>query len=272
MVAPGSPAVAALDLREGASLNRVRGAWLLLLTPSLTVGCASVRPTIADVAVPPAQETLLQSTERYQKEYVLLADDQIEVVVQRSPEVSRSVLIRPDGYISLPLLGDVKAAGLAPRELAAKLTELFSKRMIDPEVAVIATRVRPATVYVSGEVGAPAALPLRDAPTVMQAVALTGGFRKSGAVGEVVIIRLAPDGHLRAIRIPSVSGGQPGRYMSMRLMRLEPDDLVFVPESNRAQFARIIDDMINKPLTGLNSLASPLINYRLIQVLDSQLK
>jgi protein involved in polysaccharide export with SLBB domain len=233
---------------------------------SLTA-CASVHTTKNEVDVP---QTLLQSTERYQKEYLLLPDDQVEVVVQRSPEVSRTVLIRPDGNISLPLLGDVKAAGLSPRELAAKLTELFAKRMIGPEVTVIAVRVRPATIYVSGEVGVSAALPLRDAPTVMQAVALAGGLKKSGAVGDVVIIRLNAQGRLQAIRVPHVAHGQPGPYMAMRAFRLEPDDLIFVPENDRSQFTRWVDDVINKPLSGVNSLLSPLINYKLIQTLDNQ--
>jgi polysaccharide export outer membrane protein len=227
----------------------------------LLSACTTPAAWKTDVAAP---ETFL-STERYEKEYRFLPDDQIEVVVQRAPEVSRSVLIRPDGNISLPLLGDVKAAGLSAPELTAQLTELFAKRLINPEVAVIATRVRPSTVYVAGEVATTAAVALRDAPTAAQAIAMVGGFRKSGAVDDVVIIRLNESGHLQAIPITRVSGGQPGAYMALKLARLEADDLIFVPENYRSQFSRGMDDFVNKPLSGLNSILAPYFYFRVLK-------
>ena len=125
---------------------------------------------------------------------------------------------------------------------------------------MITTRVRPATVYVTGEVGAPAALPLRDAPTAMQAIAMAGGFRRSAAAGDVAIIRLTPEGRLQAIRIPPQVRGQPASYMALRLARLQADDLVFVPENGRSQFARFVDDIINSVP---DQCAAPLDHYRL---------
>jgi protein involved in polysaccharide export with SLBB domain len=267
-LAPGALRRVLPPLRETHEAPRLLGIarGLVLALLPLLAACASARTSRVVVVAP---ETV-QSAARYQKEYVLVPDDQIEVVVQRVPEVSRNVLIRPDGFISLPLMGDVQAAGLTPRELTARLTERFGKRLIDPEVAVIATRVRPAMVYVAGEVGAQIAVPLRDAPTVMQAIALAGGFRRSASEGNVAIIRLSPEGRLQAIRIRRQVQGQPASYMALRLARLQPDDLVFVPENGRSQFSRFVDDIINKPLSGINSLASPLINYRLFEVLGKQ--
>lgn len=238
----------------------VKGAARAVLAlASVLPACASARASVDTVAAPAA----VVSTIRFQKEYVLTIEDQLDVVVQRSPEVSRSLVIRPDGFISLPLLGDVQAAGLTVRDLAARLTTLFSARLVDPEVTVIATRVRQPVVYVAGEVGNPSAVPLRDAPSAMQAIALAGGFRRTADTNDIAIIRLAADGRLQAIRVPVQVGGQPGPLLALRLAALQPDDLLFVPESGRGQFARFLDDFIARPLGSVNAILGTWVNFRL---------
>lgn len=234
---------------------------LLGLLPA--AACVSPRASLA--VVTPAQT--LQSTVRFQKEYLLAPGDQVEVVVQRSPEVSRGVSLRPDGFISLPLLGDVAAAGLTVRELSGKLTELFSARLIRPEVTVIATQVRQPVVYVVGEVGNPGAVPFRDAPTALQAVTLVGGFRRSAATKDVTIIRLDAEGRLLAIRTPVLASGQPGPLLGLRAMVLQADDLIFVPESGRGQMSRFLDDFVARPLSAINAIVGTWVNFRLAEQL-----
>lgn len=240
-------------------LPRMKG--VLVLGGALLVSCAS---PLTSERLRLSPETL-QSTARFHKEYILAPDDQVEVVVQRSPEVSRTVTVRPDGFISLPLLGDVQAGGLTSRELGAKVTKLFSARLVAPEVTVIATRVRQPVVYVAGEVGTPSAVPLRDAPTALQAVALAGGFRHTAASRSVAVIRVTNDGYLQAIVVPTQLKGQPGPFMALRAVPLQADDMVFVPESGRGQFTRFVDDFVNKPLSGINSLFFTYLNFRLIE-------
>src|SRR5207302_6366962 len=133
----------------------------------------------AKVPQVPVLQEVVQSSIRFRKEYVLAPGDQIEVVVRRVSEVSRAVFIRPDGLFSLPLLQDVPAAGLTPRELSIKLKELFSARLLDPEINVIPMQVRQPVVYVVGDVNNVVATPFRDAPTAIQAITLAGGFRRS---------------------------------------------------------------------------------------------
>jgi polysaccharide biosynthesis/export protein len=219
---------------------------------------------VAKVPVPP--ETY-QSLIRYRKEYVLSPGDQLEVLVRRVPEVSHTVVIRPDGNISLPLLQDVRAGGLTPRELSEKLTTLFSKRLSNPDVTVIPMQVRQSMVYVVGDInaGSGIAVPYRDAPTVMQAVTLASGFKRSASSRDVAIIRLTDDGFLRAILVGPGGSGQPGPYMAMSTVLLQPDDIVFVPESKRSQFGRFLDDFVNRPLQGVNGVLGVYTNYRLVQ-------
>ena len=211
----------------------------------------------------------MQSLARFTKEYVLGAGDTIEVVVRRFPDLSRAVVIRPDGFISLPLLDDVKAAGLTPRELDERITSLLGTRVIDPEVTVIGVTVRQATVYVLGDVNNnAAAVPLREAPTAVQAVAFAGGLRRSAATRDITIIRLNEKGHLQAIPVGAKVGGQPGPYMSMRQALLQADDIILVPESGRSQFARALDDFVTRPLSGITQILGVWVNFKFIEQLS----
>lgn len=190
----------------------------------------------------------MESSVRYQKQYLLAAGDQLDIVVWRTPEVSRSVVIRSDGQISLPLVQDVAAAGLTTRELADKLTHLLSERLLNPQVNVVPTVVRQPMVYVMGDVGNPAAVPLRNAATALQALAAAGGVRKSGREADVTVIRLMEDGHLRAYALQNANDGQPAPYLTLAATPLQADDIVFVPENGRSQVSRFLDDIVLKPL------------------------
>jgi len=227
-------------------------------------GCVSTRPKVAQV---PASPEVLLSEKRFHKEYVWVPGDQIEVSVRKVPEVSRTVTVRPDGFISLPLANDVKAAGLTATELRESLTKAFSARLNEPEVTVIAVQVPPPSVYVIGEVGNNTAVPLRNAPTVTAAIAYAGGFRKSAKSKDTTIIRLGEDGYIRAIPVSGGGGGQPGPVMGLRNEFLKPDDVVFVPESGRSQVTRFVDDFINRPLGTLGGALGVYVNVRWIQTL-----
>jgi polysaccharide biosynthesis/export protein len=227
-------------------------------------GCVGTRAKVSQIPVPP--EVVL-SEARFRKEYVWAPGDQLEIVVRRVPEVSRTVIVRPDGYITLPLLDDVKAAGLTAAELKQTLTKSFSTRLVEPEVTVIALQVPPPVVYVIGDVVNNVSVPLRNAPTAIEAIAYAGGFRRSSKLGDTTIIRLGEDGYIRAIPVSNAAGGQPGPVIGLRNALLQPDDIVFVPESGRSQVARFLDDIVNRPLTTLGGVLGLYFNFRLVQIL-----
>jgi len=199
---------------------------------------------------------VLDSLTRYEIAYVLQPGDQIEVFVYRHPEFSRKSVIRSDGFISLPLLGEVKAAYMAPRELATKLTELFSARIKNPEVTVIVENPPEPMVYVLGHVGGPRALPLRKAKTVAQALALAGDATKEGDLFGVSVVRLNKNGLLEAHAVEFEIYSQPEVYMALQNMALVANDLVVVPESYRSQFVRLINDV--------NTALFPYYQYRIL--------
>lgn len=229
----------------------------MLVLCALMAGCTSVRTDVESLV---AKQEILQSAVRFEKEYILFPGDQIEVSVWRVPELSRNVSIGPDGKISLPLAQDVQAAGLTARELAEKLKTVFASRLLSPEVTVIPVSIRQPVVHVMGDVKNPTSIPYRNSQTALQAIAGAGGLLRSTAASDVTIIRLSGDGYLRAIPVEVMAGGQPGPYMGLALMKLEPDDVIFVPESHRSEVVRFMQDLVLPPL-------QVLMSYKLIKSL-----
>lgn len=126
-------------------------------------------------------------------EYRIGREDVLEVVVWHEPELTRVVPVRPDGRISLPLAGEVEAAGKTPAELQAGLKKALAPFIQDSAVAVLVREINGPRVFVMGEVTRPGGFPLRGPMTVMQAIALAGG-RTEFAKDEVVWLREKPDG------------------------------------------------------------------------------
>lgn len=132
-------------------------------------------------------------------------EDVLEVVVWRNPDLTRSgVVIRPDGMISLPLIGDVKAAGLTAEQLAKEITKRYKEYKENPAVSVSVSAVNSYSVFVMGEVNAPGKYPLKSYATVLQAISLAGGFTQFASENRMQVVRMVKDeqGMPQEIRIP----------------------------------------------------------------------
>jgi polysaccharide export outer membrane protein len=126
-------------------------------------------------------------------EYRIGREDVLEVVVWHEPELTRVVPVRPDGKISLPLAGELDAAGKTAAELQSGLTKILAPYIRDAAVAVLVREINASRVFVLGEVAHPGGFPLRGPMTVMQAIALAGGKTEFGG-DEVVWLRQKTDG------------------------------------------------------------------------------
>ncbi len=126
--------------------------------------------------------------------YRIGREDVLEVVVWHEPELTRIVPVRPDGKISLPLAGELEAAGKTPAELQAGLEKILAPYIHDASVAVLVKEINASRVFVLGEVAHPGGFPLRGPMTVMQAIALAGGRTEFGGDG-IVWLRQKPDGN-----------------------------------------------------------------------------
>jgi polysaccharide export outer membrane protein len=122
-------------------------------------------------------------------EFRMSREDVIEVSVWKEPELSRTVPIRPDGKITLPLVGEMQAEGLRPAELEHMVGKALASYVRDPRVTVIVHDVNGAKVYVTGMVGHPGSFPLRNTMNVLQALAMAGGLAEFADRGDINILR-----------------------------------------------------------------------------------
>jgi polysaccharide export outer membrane protein len=132
-------------------------------------------------------------------DYVIGPEDVLQVTVWKNDTLSRVVPVRPDGKISLPLLHDVQAAGLTSMQLRDKISRALAEFMPNPEVSVIVTDVRSFRVSVMGEVQRPGVLLLRSSTTVLEAIAMAGGFRDFASPSKIVVVRKDPNGQTQKI-------------------------------------------------------------------------
>jgi len=123
------------------------------------------------------------------RSFQLGAEDVISIRVWREPELSGVMTVRPDGQITMPLIGDVKASGLTPLQLAAQITEKLSKFINGPEVSVSVQAVRSRRYSVTGEVLRPGVYPLVVPTTVLDALTAAGGFREFANTKNITVMR-----------------------------------------------------------------------------------
>lgn len=122
-------------------------------------------------------------------EYVIGSGDVLQVFVWKEPDLTREVTVRLDGRITVPLLGDVQAAGQTPLLLSAEITKQLTKFLAAPQVTVGISQANSTRFFVVGQVARPGEFPLTAGTTLVQALALAGGFREFAKTDSIVIVR-----------------------------------------------------------------------------------
>jgi polysaccharide biosynthesis/export protein len=158
-------------------------------------------------------------------DYIIGAEDMLQVSVWKEPDLTNTLPVRPDGKISLPLLNDVQAAGLTPMQLGSSITEKLKKFMADPRVTVVVTQINSQRVYVLGEVLHTGSINLLPNMTVLQALA-TAGFTQFANTGGIYVLR-AENGKQQKIPIRYKKLVK-GEGIDQNLV-LKPGDTIVVP-------------------------------------------
>lgn len=162
-----------------------------------------------------------------QQDYIIGPGDVLAINVWQEPQISRAVPVRPDGRISIPLAGQLEASGLTPLKLQAKITESLKPYLSNPEVTVIVEKVEPPRFNILGEVWRPGSYELAKIMTVLDAIAVAGGFREFANVKEIYVLRRAADG--APVRLPfNYKEIRKGRKFNQNV-ELEPGDTIVVP-------------------------------------------
>ena len=158
-------------------------------------------------------------------DYRVGPEDVLEVSVWNNPGISRVVTVRPDGMISLPLINDVKAAGLTPAQVRQEVARKLSDYVPSPSVSVIVNDVRSFKVSVLGEVIRQARFELKSPTTILDVIALAGGFNEFAAPARIIILRRDLDGRER---IP-FNYNKVMQGATEEILYLQPGDIIFVP-------------------------------------------
>ncbi|OLB97211.1 MAG: hypothetical protein AUH30_10810 [Candidatus Rokubacteria bacterium 13_1_40CM_68_15] len=161
-------------------------------------------------------------------DYVIGPGDILQITVWKNETLSRVVPVRPDGKISMPLLHDVSAAGLTAMQLRDKISRALGEFLPNPEVAVAVTDVRSMRVSVLGEVQKPGVLELRGTTTILEAIAMAGGFRDFASPSKITVIRTDAGGQTQKIRFNYNRAVSNGSSDEKNLV-LKPGDVVVVP-------------------------------------------
>ena len=177
--------------------------WLVVSVAILTVGVLAVAPVVSAQQASPSAKAVAATPPRpvsaAPSDYVIGPEDVLQVSVWKNDTLSRVVPVRPDGKISLPLLHDIQAAGLTAMQLRDKISRALGEFMPNPEVSVIVTDVRSFRVSVMGEVQRPGVLLLRSSTTIMEAIAMAGGFRDFASPSKIVVVRKNESGQTEKI-------------------------------------------------------------------------
>jgi polysaccharide biosynthesis/export protein len=160
-------------------------------------------------------------------DYVIGPEDVLAINVWKEPEISRSVTVRLDGAISLPLVGEVQAAGKTPMQLEREITKKLQAYISEPEVAVIVQEMRSKRFNVLGQVVKPGSYLLANSTTVLDAIAMAGGFRDFAKEKSIYVLRHNTDG--TETRLPfNYKDVIKGKNTEQNI-KLEPRDTVVVP-------------------------------------------
>jgi polysaccharide biosynthesis/export protein len=159
--------------------------------------------------------------------YVIGANDVLAINVWKEPDISRSVPVRSDGKISLPLVGELQAGGQTPRQLEEEITKHLQSYISEPEVTVIVTDSKSQRVNIMGMVSRPGAYLLTSATTVLDAIAMAGGFKDFAKQKSIYVLRQNADGTQQRLSFnykEVIKGKNPEQNV-----RLQAGDTVVIP-------------------------------------------
>lgn len=159
-------------------------------------------------------------------DFVIGPEDVLGIVVWREAELSGDVTVRPDGRITLPVLGEMVAAGIRPAELQKQITTLAGKYVNQPNVTVVVRTIHSRKIFVTGRVTSPGTFDLKGTVTVLQAIALAGGLTEYADAKNITVLRKdAVNGEVLRFNYRDVSKG---RKLEQNVV-LRPGDTVVVP-------------------------------------------
>ena len=216
-----------------------------LLALAMVAGCGGTQP--------PPEADLLGGTDSAALDvlagmpepqpYTMMIGDLLNIKFFYYPDYDFTVTVRPDGMVTVPLIGDVRASGVKPMDLEAMIRERYADVLAEPEVTVMVAEFGSQRYFVFGEVVSPGAYPLSGNATILDAIAQAGNITPSGRWDSIVLMRKGQDGGYTAQKV-DVEAKLSGR--NREIVYLRPEDIVYVPMSAIGKVDDFVDKFFNK--------------------------
>jgi polysaccharide export outer membrane protein len=207
-------------------------AWVLTMVLVSAAAQEPAKPSPAaaqtDPASKPTQPATAPDNSRVDsKTYVIGENDVLDIDVWKEKEISRAIPVRPDGKISLPLIGEIQASGMTPLQLQDDIAQRLKAFLANPAVTVIVSDPRSHHFNIVGQIAKPGAYPLSQSMTVLDAISAAGGFRDFAKETKIYVLRTMPGGNQE--RLPfnykdAIKGKKPENNVV-----LKPGDTIVVP-------------------------------------------
>jgi polysaccharide export outer membrane protein len=212
--------------------NRIESVLVLMVLCGSTLGSAraAVQTNGGATTAPAANAQMsneVTTGKAHDDAFIIGNEDMLAISVWKEPELSKSVPVRSDGRISLPLVGEIQAAGKTPLQLETDIAGKLTNFITAPEVTVIVEKVNSKKFNIVGEVSRPGSYAIATATTIMDAIAAAGGFRDFAKKTGVYILRKSPDGREARINFnykEFIKGKNPDQNV-----KLQADDTIIVP-------------------------------------------
>ena len=201
------------------------------------IGIVGVTAAVASAqSKPPAINPINESAQEKSSlivttDYIIGPEDVLDITVWKNADLSKTVQVRPDGRISLPLIGDVAAVSRTSAQLTEEISTRLKAYMENPTVSIVVKEVNSYAIFVLGEVEKPGRYPLKSKTTLLQAVTLASGFTPVASRNKIVIFRFAKDGD-PLMKIKASYDDIVLRDGTNQNIELKPGDTIVVPSES----------------------------------------
>jgi polysaccharide export outer membrane protein len=192
----------------------------------IAVPTAAAQTPPQAASAPQAAPRVTGPTVEVASDYVIGSEDVLGIVFWRDTDMTGDVTVRPDGKITLPLIGDMTAVGLTPEALRDQITKAASKLIDDPSVTVVVRAINSRKVFITGQVTAPKDYPLTRELTVMQLISLAGGLTEYADKKNITVLR-TENGQPKVFKV-NYADLSKGKNLAQNIV-LKPGDTVVVP-------------------------------------------
>lgn len=207
--------------------------WASVITVGLLVLLWNGDALAESMARPNSAPALPESTQEKSSltvtaDYIIGPEDVLDITVWKNADLSKTVQVRPDGRISLPLIGDVPAVSRTSSQLTEEIASRLKAYMENPTVSIVVKEVNSYSIYVLGEVAKPGKYPLKSKTTLLQAITLASGFTPVASRNKIVVFRFGKDGE-PLTKIKASYDDIVLRDGTNQNIELKPGDTIVVP-------------------------------------------